>query len=101
MTTTKQTTTTADIDGKPVLGVVLPDKLPIIYRKLPSGKIAVWLLYLHIANITYSDACKSWFINFTNLSDEVHQYNSKAECDTAVRRVAAQFLTECLEQNNA
>lgn len=70
-------------------------KLPIKYRPKPSGQIGVWIYYLHIADITYSEKTKTYSTLFlsTELSIEC---KDKKETDEMIRAEVGQFLIFCL-----
>lgn len=74
-------------------------KLPIKYRPKPSGKIGVWLFYVHFADITYSETTKSYWTKFlsTGLSIEC---KTKQETDKMIREEVGQFLKDVLVDDN-
>lgn len=68
--------------------------LPIIYHKLPSGKIHVSLIAVPVATITYSETVKSWFVNFINISDVVAELETKKECVDLISEKVVEYLTD-------
>lgn len=74
------------------------DKLPIIYHKLPSGKIHVTLIAVPVANVSYSETLKSWFVYFLNISDVVAECNSKKECIRLIEDKVVEYLKDVLDE---
>ncbi len=74
-------------------------KLPIIYRKLPSGKFSVWLLNLNIGSIIFSETTKTYFINFINISDEVVECKDKYEVAATAQEKANEFIDSVLKES--
>lgn len=74
-------------------------KLPIKYRPKPSGKIGVWLFYVHFADITYSEATKSYWTRFLSTGLNI-ECKDKKETDEMIRAEVGQFLIYCLIDEN-
>lgn len=74
-------------------------KLPIKYRPKPSGEIGVWIYYLHIADITYSDTTKTYSTRFLSTGLSIEEKNKKAT-DEMIREEVGQFLMYILIDDN-
>lgn len=60
-------------------------------------RASIWLLYLHIGTLSFSETIGSYFINFKNISDEVHECKTKGEVAVTVNEVANKFIDDILE----
>jgi hypothetical protein len=74
-------------------------KLPIKYRPTPSGEVGVWIYYLHIANITYSEITKTYFTRFLSTGLSIEEKDKKST-DDMIRAEVEQFLMFCLVDDN-
>ncbi len=75
------------------------NRLPIIYRKMPSGAHSIWLLHVHIASVSYSEVLKSWWIKW-NWWSETEECKDKKEVDIVIRTKIKDFLIEILADDN-
>jgi len=74
-------------------------KLPIKYRPKPSGEIGVWIYYLEIAHISYSETTKSYFTRFLSTGLSIEEKDKKST-DEMIRAEVGQFLMYCLTDEN-
>lgn len=72
--------------------------LPIIYH-IRSNKTMAFLIGVHIANISYSDATKTLFVNFKNISDAVCEFSYLNEARTCIEDEVIKFLEDCIGIN--
>ena len=72
--------------------------LPIVYRK-QTKKTAAFLIGIHIANVTFSETSKTYFVNFREISDDVVELNNMEEVEKEIENAVVKFLEDCLNIN--